>query len=259
MQSVEATTADPSATITVLAHDLRSPLQTISLCCDLLADLQHPDDPTAAALLDVIRDTVVQIAGIVDDVQHPGFTGTTTEGAPETPLSEALKEAVDRHRAMGRVNEVELELVPCEDAPVTRRSAVAIEKSRLLRALANLVTNAVQHTPPGGRVSVSAHTLGTEVWIFVTDTGVGIPAERLERLFDTGPHDPHAGHGLGLRIVKRIVDEAGGRITVASTVGGGTTFTLILPRAGRVALQSGQRPRPARPHGGRKAVLCRTR
>jgi signal transduction histidine kinase len=224
--------ADAVADVTVLAHDLRSPLQSIALCCDLLSQAQNPDDRTTAVLVDVIRDTVAQMAGVIEDVLDPDFGGA--EGVPAgEPLDLLLREAVDRHRALGRVNGV---AVTFGGAP----PAVArIENARLQRVLANLLTNAVRFTPPGGSVTVSAKAVDDDVWIFVSDSGVGIAAEQMATLFDQRPpRGPNSG-GYGLRIVKRIVDAASGRVTVASSPGSGTTFTIILPR--RTGMRSSPR------------------
>jgi signal transduction histidine kinase len=215
--------ADVAADITVLAHDLRSPLQSIATCCDLLSQAQNPDDPTTTVLIGVIRDTVAQMAGVIEDVLDPDFRGATGVAAGE-PLDLQLREAVDRHLALGRVNGV---AVKFDGAPPV---VARIENARLQRVLANLLTNAVRFTPPGGRVTVSAKVVDDDVWIFVSDSGVGIAAEQMATLFDQRPpHGPNAG-GYGLRIVKRIVDAAGGRVTLASRPGSGTTFTIILPR-----------------------------
>jgi two-component system, OmpR family, sensor histidine kinase BaeS len=215
--------ADAAADVTVLAHDLRSPLQSIALCCDLLSQAQDAEDRTTAVLIDVIRDTVAQMAGVIEDVLDPDFRGAAGVPAGE-PLDLLLREAVDRHLALGRVNGVAIQFGGAP--PVVAR----IENARLQRVLANLLTNAVRFTPPGGRVTVSAKAVEDDVWIFVSDSGVGIAADQMATLFEQrSPRGPNAG-GYGLRIVKRIMDAAGGRVTVASTPGSGTTFTIILPR-----------------------------
>jgi signal transduction histidine kinase len=220
----EPATTD-AASIGILAHDMRSPLQTIALCCDLLGDRLRSTDPPSAALVGVIRDSVAQMGGIIADVLDPDFAAPPTGVAARTPVGPALQEAVDRHRAMAEVNGVVLETLSAPPAPAV------IEKARLLRVLANLLTNAIRFTPPGGRIQVSAETVRDEIWIFVADTGVGIAEDRLATLFDDrAPASPASG-GFGLRIVERIVQRAGGSVSAVSSVGHGSTFTVILPRS----------------------------
>lgn len=242
--------------VAILAHDVCSPLQTIATCCDLLAERQAESDTGSPMLLELIRAAVAQIRAVVDNVMDPAF-GEAAESSSPAWLPDALEEAVARHRAEGAIRGVKVEHV--HDVHV----GVEMENSRLQRVLANLLTNAIRHTPPGGAVRLSARPAGDRVWVFVADTGVGIPPELVPRLFDPATPPIRPG-GVGLRIVKRIVDEAGGSITVASAVGSGTTFTLILPRRDlirRVRVRGAHVPAPAwltARTPGRKEDPCRT-
>ena len=106
---------------------------------------------------------------------------------------------------------------------------------RLEQALQNLAANALRHTPKGGRVALNAALEDGAIVVTVSDTGSGIAPEHLAHVFDRFYKvDPSragqaAGSGLGLSIVKAIVERHGGRITAASQAGGGTTFTLKFP------------------------------
>ncbi len=93
----------------------------------------------------------------------------------------------------------------------------------------NLITNAIQATQPGGVVTVSTARLGDRIEISVSDTGSGIPAERLAAIFDDFMTTKRHGLGLGLAISKRIVEQLEGTIAVESEVGRGTSFTLRFP------------------------------
>jgi signal transduction histidine kinase len=108
---------------------------------------------------------------------------------------------------------------------------VAFHASTLRRVVFNLVQNALDATPNGGTVSLAGQGTATQVQLQVRDTGSGIPAERLERIFEPLYTTKPGGTGLGLYIVREIVAAHGGQITVASVEGQGTTFTLTLPRA----------------------------
>jgi adenylate cyclase len=108
------------------------------------------------------------------------------------------------------------------------------DEDQMHRALWNLVSNAIKFTPNGGSVSVVSETREKHVILQVKDTGTGIPQEELSSLFSEFRRLEGAvnteGTGLGLFIVKTIVEVHGGTVTVQSTLGAGTTFTILLPR-----------------------------
>ena len=118
---------------------------------------------------------------------------------------------------------------------------VFADSERLLQVLTTLVRNAVQHAGEGARLSLVAHGRGTEVDLFVTDTGTGIPAEDLPHVFErfyrgsTARHHTPTGAGLGLAISASLVEAMNGSISVESKPGKGTTFTISLPRAEQVS------------------------
>lgn len=109
--------------------------------------------------------------------------------------------------------------------------ALVIEGDRfaLGRVYRNLISNAIQATAPGGRVSIATGRTGGHVWTTVADTGSGIPAERLPRIFDDFVTTKRRGLGLGLAVSKRIVEQLDGSIAVESEMGRGTSFTLSFP------------------------------
>ena len=106
---------------------------------------------------------------------------------------------------------------------------------RILQVLTNLVGNALKFTPKGGRVTVGVESRTEEIWVTVSDTGVGIPADHLTQIFDRFFRVDKArsrsvgGTGLGLSIVKHVLERMNGRITVESELGKGSVFTVTLP------------------------------
>ena len=112
---------------------------------------------------------------------------------------------------------------------------VRVDTVRMSYAFANLLSNALRYTPPGGRVTVRA--VADEAWVHfsVSDTGKGIPSQYLGRIFEQFFRVPEQGDemgvGLGLAIVKEIVEAHGGRVKVESHLGEGSTFTFTLKRA----------------------------
>jgi signal transduction histidine kinase len=113
------------------------------------------------------------------------------------------------------------------------------DRFALGRVFRNLITNAIQATEAGGRVTVATARIGAQVEVSVADTGSGIPADRLAHIFDDFVTTKRRGLGLGLAISKRIVEQLDGTIAVESEIGQGTKFTLRFParddRAAQVA------------------------
>jgi two-component system, OmpR family, phosphate regulon sensor histidine kinase PhoR len=115
--------------------------------------------------------------------------------------------------------------------------AVRGDGAQLAEVLQNLLDNAVQYTPPGGKIEVKARANGREVIFTVADTGIGIPESDLERIFerfyrvDSARSREAGGTGLGLAIARHIVDAHGGRISVESAIGQGSRFHFTVPFA----------------------------
>ena len=126
--------------------------------------------------------------------------------------------------------EIRCELVAAED-----RLVVMGDRESLVQVVDNLLDNAIKYTPPGGRVRMTALAEDGTVRLEVSDTGVGIPEEDLERVFerfyrvDKARSRDVGGTGLGLSIVKHLVGAMGGQVGVRSEVGTGTTFSVVLP------------------------------
>jgi signal transduction histidine kinase len=110
------------------------------------------------------------------------------------------------------------------------------DQDRLVQIVVNLVSNAIRFTPRGGRVTIRVVDAGSELEIQVEDTGVGIPAMALPYIFGwyEQAHRQRGGTGLGLPIVRGLVEAHGGRVTVESHEGKGSRFTVLLPRGGVV-------------------------
>ncbi|MBI3082269.1 MAG: ATP-binding protein, partial [Gemmatimonadetes bacterium] len=135
-------------------------------------------------------------------------------------------------------------------SPETERARVWVDAEALRQVLANLFDNAVRHTPSGGRLTVMAQTQAGRTSIMVADTGTGIPAEHLPRIFerfyraDPARSRDQGGTGLGLAIVKHLVEAHGGEVTAESTLGRGTTIRLSLPAGPRHTCAGARPPGP---------------
>jgi signal transduction histidine kinase len=221
-----------------LSHDLRSPLTATVACLETLdrrwaADAARADD---RAMLEVaLRNTrnaaqLVRSLGDLALLDEPQFKLQPMM----VDLGEVLDDIVMRFAGRAAQQAVALSHEQGNDEAVF--AAVDIELFE--RAVANLVDNALKHTPAGGRVTLQAATVADRVNVRVADTGVGIAAHDLEHLFDrlytgtTARSDGGAdgGKGLGLAIVKRIAELHHGDATVRSEPGHGTEVTIGLPR-----------------------------
>jgi two-component system phosphate regulon sensor histidine kinase PhoR len=152
-------------------------------------------------------------------------------------LDEAVHDCLERHRPRAEAKQLQLEAAP----PAIEGLAVLADEEALGQILDNLVDNAVKYTPAGGRVRVRWSESGDEVALEVDDTGPGIAARDLPRIFerffrvDRARSRALGGTGLGLAIVKHLAQAMHGSVRAASTLGKGTTFTVCLPRAGGIS------------------------
>jgi signal transduction histidine kinase len=204
-----------------LVHDLSHPIQNIGNSTRLLLR-----DDTDADSRDMLRRTIdrelMTLKRFMDDLRHI-VKPKPVERFP-MDVNASVAEVVESMRVEGDRNGIILEghLAP---------GPLVIEGDRfaLGRVYRNLITNAIQATAPGGRVSVTTARVGDRVEIGVADTGSGIPADKLSAIFEEFVTTKTRGLGLGLAISKRIVEQLDGTIDVASELGRGTAFTLRFP------------------------------
>ncbi len=215
-----------------VSHDLRTPLAGLRALTEGLEDGVISDVPRAYTQM---RSTVTRMAGLVDDL----FALSRVEAAPEAErrlvaLAELLADVTDELIPMAAAAEVGLRA----EVPESDRLAVHGDADALSRAVANLVSNAVQHTAPGGAVRVRGlRALDGVVQVAITDSCGGIPEANLSRIFDSGWRDTRtrsvsdlspSGAGLGLTIVKGVITAHAGSIEVRN-VEGGCCFSVELP------------------------------
>nr|WP_246283696.1 HAMP domain-containing sensor histidine kinase [Nocardioides perillae] len=218
--------------VSTVAHELRTPLSAIVGHSELALDRDGLDAGTRDALTAVQR-SAGRIDGLVRDLLALSRAGDPQAEVERLPVD--LRAVVDDvHDLLGlAAAEQGVELV-VEGDPA---AVVPGDATLLDRVVQNLVGNAVKYSPGGGRVTVSLRRGGGEVALAVADEGIGIAADELDRLFGEfyRSGDPAAraqpGTGLGLAIVERIVARHGGRVTVTSQPGRGSTFTVHLPAA----------------------------
>ena len=223
-----------SAFLTMMSHELRTPLNAVTGYSDLLL-IGVRGELTEGQREDVqrIKRSGQYLLGLINDMLNfakleAGQVEFRLEDVPLTPLLEGLADLI-----MPQVHSKGLhyEYHPCDGDPTVR-----VDPEKVRQILLNLLANAVKFTEPGGEVSLGCECRDGEVRMAVRDTGRGIPADQLERVFDPFVQvDRHLtptsqqGVGLGLAISQDLAIGMGGRLEAESTVAEGSTFTLVLP------------------------------
>lgn len=223
-----------------VAHELRTPLATIRACNEALADgIRQPDDNTWKLL----ADQTDRIARLIDDI---ALVSRAEEHAlPLRPKVIAVAQLVAS--ALAAIEPAyHAKLVALDSAIARGLPTVTVDPDRIGQVLANLLTNALRHTPAGGRVVVAARRQppgegsgsGVGVEIAVRDNGDGITAADLPHLFqrfyraDIGRDRERGGSGIGLTVARALTQAHEGTLTAASDgLGTGSTFTITLPAA----------------------------
>ena len=213
-----------------LAHEIKNPLSTIQLNLQLLReDLPDPEaDPVGVRLvnrLTTVQKEASRLRDILDDFLR--FAGKMELARKPTELNRLLEDMVDFFHPQAQVQRVQLRLRRWEGGEL----AVPLDERLIKQAILNLLINAVHAMPAGGEIILSARPEGRHAVIEVIDTGKGIEPEALEKIFQAYYSTKKGGHGLGLAITRRIIEEHGGVITATSEVGKGTAFRINLPLA----------------------------
>lgn len=217
--------------VATISHDFRSPLAVIRQNVQtLLRDLPRMDKDDLRTFLEGISRQEDRLTALCTNLLD--LARLKQVGAPDTPvdLAEVARQLVDELAGRARAAGVALQVEVAVGGTTVARG----DRDRLGQVLQNLVDNALKFTPRGGAVQVRVLGQDGRVRVEVQDSGVGVPADALPRLFEPFfqvPTNAHAGQGsgLGLAIVKAVVDSHGGTVKVASEEQKGTTFSVELP------------------------------
>jgi len=212
-----------------VAHDLRTPLTRLRGT----AEVALRGDPQVPQLREALADCVEE-----SDRVHTMLNTLLDVAEAQAGVMKLTREPVDVATLLGEV--VELYQYVAEEKRITvalqvsDTCAVSIDRIRTRQVFANLLDNALKYTGTGGRVEIRTRCEPTRAIVEVTDTGMGIPPEEIsriwERLFRGDRSRSQRGLGLGLSLVKAIVEAHAGTVSVQSKVGQGSTFTVTLPR-----------------------------
>jgi two-component system, NarL family, sensor histidine kinase BarA len=219
--------------LATMSHELRTPLTSVIGYSEMMLEgLGGPLTAEQREYLSIIMEkgeSLLQLITSILDISKID-AGRVRLVISEVDLPQIMRDAVATVAPLARKKGLK---VTCEPADALR---VHCDREKIRQSLINLVNNAVKFTPAGGSVTVSAQTLPDDrVSLLVADTGIGIGADHLPRIFDVfyqvdgSSTREYGGAGLGLAIVKSFVEAHGGQVKVESTTGKGTTFSILLP------------------------------
>jgi signal transduction histidine kinase len=210
-------------TTTMVGHDLRNPLQamtgTLYLVKKLAMSEEVEDRKEAVGLLGRLDDAIRYMDKIVSDLQD--YARPVGADSVQANLPDLVKAIVSNVKIPRGVNVS----VDIQDGS----SNLRLDPVLFRRVLTNLILNAVQSMPNGGRLTIAGSTTDGSLTVAVQDTGIGIAPENLAKIFNPFFTTKAQGQGLGLAVCKRLVEAQNGTITVKSEIGCGSTFTLKIP------------------------------
>ncbi len=219
-----------------VSHELKTPATSLKLLAESLEETLDEDPVQARLFAAQLKKETERLAQLITDLLD--LARLESQERIDYPsivdVRGVLMTVLSRMRRVARKKEITLQWKRFGKAA---QYTVRGDETQLTSMFTNLIDNAVKYTPPGGRVEVIGGSEDSEIVIRIADTGIGIPEGKLSRIFerfyrvDRARSKATGGTGLGLSIVRHVAENHGGRVTVESTPGEGSTFTVHLPRA----------------------------
>ena len=233
--------------VSTVSHELRTPLTSIKgFIRTLLDDTEgYYDRDMQREFYQIIDTECDRLVRLISDLLNLSRieSGRTLELVlSEVDLGRTVRRVVESQRSYVTDHEFEI-IIPDDLAPIQA------DQDKVEQMLTNLLSNAIKYSPGGGKITIHARDMGEHVAIAVTDEGIGIPPDHIGKLFnrfhrvDSRDSRKQYGTGIGLYLVKHLVEAHHGEVTVESEVGKGSTFTFVLPRR----LSQEERPEEAGP------------
>ncbi len=223
--------------ISAVSHEMKTPLTGIRAYVELLVDGDAEDEETREEFLEVINGQADRLQRLIDNMLNLARieAGVVKVSKQTRALNELLEEALNVVQPAAEAKQIELiaDLSPMY-------LGVLADRDMLLQSAINLLSNAIKYTPERGRVTLRSRLEDNQVRFEVQDTGVGLSEEDCRRVFEKfyrvkKDQNMAAGTGLGLPLAKHIVEDVhGGRLTVQSTLGEGSTFAVTVPGAAQL-------------------------
>jgi len=219
-----------------VSHELRTPLAVIRSAGENLADAVVNEPQRTRTYGEVINKEGRRLSDMVERILLFSRiqSGHQSYKLEPVQVAELVDDALDASRSLIQENDIEIRLQVSEDLPLTTADAGAVRS-----AIQNLISNAIKYSPAGSSVAIEAREApgkaGTEIQVAVRDEGEGILPSDLRHIFDPfyrgrGVRDAQVqGSGLGLSLVRQVIEAHGGRVSVDSSPGKGSTFILHLP------------------------------
>lgn len=228
-----------------VAHDLRTPITRIRAVTETALGSDNDIDKLREALMDCAEESerISVMLNTLMDISE-AETGTMRLRFEETDVGALIKDMAELYQYIGDIKGVTVSVTTAENL------IAYVDPGRLRQVIANLIDNAIKYTDEGGSVFIDAHKHKTEgegeLVISIKDTGTGIAAEDLPRIFDrlfrADKSRSQRGLGLGLSLVKAVIHAHKGRIEVESTLGKGSVFLIFIPVGGEGQVMSNQSP-----------------
>lgn len=240
--------------LTTMSHELRTPLNAISGYAALMADgIRGPITAEQTGDLSRIRGAGTHLMGLINDILNYAKleSAQVRFTAESVPLDETLGQAVTMLAPQAQAKGIGLEHVQCDPLATARG-----DREKLMQIVLNLLSNAVKFTDTGGRIVLACDATEDPVRLWVRDTGRGIAANQLEKVFEPFVQvgrtlaGPDAGVGLGLSISRDLARAMGGDLTAESVEHVGSTFVLTLPRGTPATKPASQRGASSAQGGG---------
>jgi signal transduction histidine kinase len=234
-QSAETANRAKTAFLGAMSHELRTPLNAIGGYVEILdMGLRGPVNERQRADLARIATNQEYLLVLITEILNfvHVSSGRVTYDLSDVKAGNALERATELIGPLIAQRGIVWDGITCDDGIVCRA-----DPEKLTQVLVNLISNAIKFTPPGGRIAVDGSVKGDTVLLSVSDTGIGIPADKQESIFEPfiqlkeGLADRASGVGLGLAISRDLARAMNGDLTVESSEGKGSRFTLSLPRA----------------------------
>jgi two-component system, OmpR family, phosphate regulon sensor histidine kinase PhoR len=214
-----------------VSHELRTPLASVRLLIETLLNGALEEPETAARMLNQMLSEVDSITQLAQELLDLSMieSGQMPMQVTRANLHEIVDEQIIHYETLAQQRNLAVE----DTVPIDL--AAEVDRKMIGRVLGNLLHNAIKFTPDRGRISITAAPIDDKIRVSVTDTGAGIPAEDLPRIFERFYKVDRArgksGTGLGLAIARHVVEAHGGRIWAESVEGKGATFYFTLPQA----------------------------
>ena len=219
-----------------VSHELKTPLASIMAYSEMLADGEANDEKTQKEFYSIIQSQANRLSRLIDDILNTARIESGLIKVDKKPLSLTILIQEQLGMIKGYAEEKDIEVAGQEPIVLDQ---VNVDRDMMVQVIVNLLSNAVKYTAPGGKVEIKTEVddAANMARVKITDTGVGIPEDEIEHVFDkfyrVGANNKQAkGTGLGLNLVKQIVEKVhGGKVFVTSKVNEGSTFGFELPLA----------------------------